>query len=74
MADFHELHVVKFGHRMEAPPKTINIRLKVVGNIQQIPETENPLSYNVPPDAFKMGRMVFYQGEHTEWAVLTGAC
>ena len=70
VADFHTLHIAKFGHRMDAPAKTINIRLKAVGKIKQAEEYENELTYNVPPDAFKMGRQVFFRGEHTEWAVL----
>jgi N-methylhydantoinase A len=55
---------------MEAPAKTINIRLKAVGKIRQVPEIENSLTYNVPPDAFKMGRQVFFKDEHSEWTVL----
>jgi len=74
IADFHDLHFTKFGHRMEAPAKTINVRVKAVGKIKQIPLEENPpASINIPPDAFKMGRTVFFNGQESEWVVLDRA-
>jgi len=31
---FHSLHRVKYGHQMDAPPKTINVRMKAIGKIK----------------------------------------
>ena len=39
---FHSLHRVKYGHQMDAPPKTINVRMKAIGKIKEIPVEEEP--------------------------------
>ncbi len=39
---FHSLHRIEYGHQMDAPPKTINVRMKPIGKIREIPVKKNP--------------------------------
>lgn len=67
---FHSLHRAKYGHQMEAPPKTINVRMKAVGRIKEIPVRRNPEVRKVSPAAFKKERKVYSDGDFAEWQVL----
>jgi N-methylhydantoinase A len=67
---FHSLHRIKYGHQMDAPPKTINVRMKAIGKIKEIPIKKNPDVRKIAPSAFKKPRRVFSQGAFAEWKVL----
>ena len=67
---FHSLHRVKYGHQMDAPPKTINVRMKAIGKIKEIPVKKNPDVRKIAPDAFKTPRKVYFQGANASWKVL----
>jgi N-methylhydantoinase A len=70
---FHSHHRIKYGHQMEAPPKTINVRMKAVGRIREIPIKRNPEVRKVSPAAFKKPRKVYSDGDFAEWRVLDRA-
>lgn len=67
---FHALHEVKYGHRMEAPVKTINVRLKAIGAIPKMPVPEFEETDRVPPAAYKSRRTVYLDGTLGEWDIL----
>ncbi len=67
---FHALHRVKYGHEMQAPPKTINVRMKAIGKIKEIPLKKNAEVKKIAPNAFKAPRKVYFDGSHSEWKVL----
>ena len=67
---FHSLHRIKYGHQMEAPPKTINVRMKAVGKIREIPVKKNPDVRKIVPAAFKAPRRVYSRGAFADWKVL----
>jgi N-methylhydantoinase A len=67
---FHALHRAKYGHDMAAPLKTINVRMKVVGKIKDIPVKKNPMVKKLKDNAFKASRKVFSEGVASEWSVV----
>jgi N-methylhydantoinase A len=67
---FHTLHEIKFGHRMDGIPKTINVRMKAIGKIKEIPVKKNKESRKVPQAAFKAKRVVYSDGKLLKWTVL----
>jgi len=67
---FHSLHEIKYGHRMEAPPKTINVRMKAIGKIREIPVKKNPEVRTIAVSAFKAPRRVYSQGAFGQWKVV----
>jgi N-methylhydantoinase A len=67
---FHALHRVKYGHQMEAPVKTINVRMKAIGKIKDIPMKKNPEVRTVEETAFKRPRRIYSGGAATEWRVV----
>jgi N-methylhydantoinase A len=67
---FHALHRTKYGHDMAAPLKTINVRMKAVGKIKDIPVKKNPLVKKIKGNAFKTPRKVFSEGALLEWRVV----
>jgi N-methylhydantoinase A len=67
---FHALHRAKYGHDMAAPLKTINVRMKAIGKIKEIPVKKNPEVRKVKDNAFKVPRKVFSEGAASEWKVI----
>jgi N-methylhydantoinase A len=47
---------------IEAPLKTINIRLKAIGKIREIAPPQVPPGQAIPENAFKKSRQVFLEG------------
>jgi N-methylhydantoinase A len=70
---FHDLHEIRYGHRMEGIPKTINIRLNAIGKIKEIPVKKNKETREIPEAAFKEKRMVYSGGRLDEWKILDRA-
>jgi N-methylhydantoinase A len=67
---FHALHEIKYGHRMGAPVKTINVRMKAVGRIPKMPMKEFDLTDRIPEAAFKAKRKVYLEGDFKEWNII----
>jgi N-methylhydantoinase A len=67
---FHELHQVRYGHRMERTPKTINVRVKATGRIQKTTPKELQGTAAIPDCAFKPERKVYCEGQFTLWRVV----
>ncbi len=67
---FHSLHMTRYGHQMDAIPKTINIRLKAIGKIREIPVKEYPEASEISETAYKKKRKVYMKGSFTEWSIL----
>ena len=63
---FHRLHEIKYGHRIDAPPRVINVRLKAVGNIKDVQTREVEAGKAVPRGAFKTPRQVYLVGGFVE--------
>lgn len=59
---FERLHEIRYGHRIEAPLITINIRLKAIGKIKEIPMTEVKQGKGIPQSAIKKKRKVYLEG------------
>jgi N-methylhydantoinase A len=66
---FHSLHKVKYGHQMEAPPETVNVRMKAIGKIKDIPVKKNPEVRKVSESAFKTPRKIYSEGAFAEWQI-----
>jgi N-methylhydantoinase A len=67
---FHALHEVRYGHRMDRVPKTINVRVKAVGKIKRRLAKEYPLTEAVPDAAFKRERKVYFEGVAARWKIV----
>jgi N-methylhydantoinase A len=67
---FHTLHRAKYGHDMTAPLRTINVRMKAVGKIKDIPVKRNTLTKDIKGNVFKKPRKVFSEGVSSEWKVV----
>jgi N-methylhydantoinase A len=67
---FHQLHQVRYGHRMERTPKTINIRLKAIGRIRKTLPKEQQGAAAIPDRAFKPERKVYCEGQFTLWKMV----
>ncbi len=67
---FHDLHEIRYGHQMDAVPKTINNRLKAIGRIKDIPIKESPETPEIPETAFKKKRKVYLKGSSGNWNIL----
>jgi N-methylhydantoinase A len=61
-AAFHQLHEGKYGHRLAAPIRVINVRLKAIGKLKDIPVEEIKPGNKVPAGAAKPSRQVFMDG------------
>jgi len=66
---FHSLHKVKYGHQMEAPPETVNVRMKAIGKIKDIPVKKSPEVRKVSESAFKTPRKIYSEGAFAEWQI-----
>ncbi len=63
---FHHFHEIKYGHRMDAPPRVINIRLKAIGMIKDVPVREVEPGKEIPHGALKPKRKVYLDGDFAE--------
>ncbi len=70
---FHALHKTKYGHLMDAPVKTINVRLKAVGKIRKMPMKEFDTTDRIPETAFRTKRKVYLEGSLAELIILDRA-
>ena len=70
---FHALHQVKFGHSMNSPVKTINVRMKAIGKIPRMPVRELEVAGRVPRTAFKAGREVYLDGGFADVSIFERA-
>jgi N-methylhydantoinase A len=59
---FHHLHEIKYGHRLEAPIRITNIRMKAIGKLKEVPVKEIETGKNIPESAFKPTREVYLDG------------
>jgi N-methylhydantoinase A len=59
---FEQLHETRYSHRINAPLKTTNIRLKAMGNIKDVPMPEIECGKEVPQNAMKPERQVYLDG------------
>ena len=66
---FHSLHKVKYGHQMEAPPETVNVRMRAIGKIKDIPVKKNPEVRKVSKSALKTPRKIYSKGAFAEWQI-----
>ena len=66
---FHSLHKVKYGHQMEVPPETVNVRMKAIGKIKDIPVKKSPEVRKVSESAFKTPRKIYSEGAFAEWQI-----
>ena len=61
---FRRLYNARYGHLIDAPLKTINLRLKAVGRIEDIPVRElEEGKKEAPSGAVKKSRQVFLDGK-----------
>jgi N-methylhydantoinase A len=63
---FCSLYRARYGHLIEAPLKTINLRLKAIGQIKDIPLQEIKRDTVIAPGARKKSRQVFLNGQFHE--------
>jgi N-methylhydantoinase A len=63
---FENLHETRYGHRIPAPCITINIRLKAIGKIKDIPIAQIKQGKTIPQDAIKLKRKVYMDGDFVE--------
>jgi len=63
---FRNLYQARYGHLIAAPLKTINLRLKAIGHIKEIPMQENEREAPIHRSAFKKPRPVFMEGQNRE--------
>ena len=63
---FHQLHEIKYGHKLEAPMRVINVRLKAVGKLKDIPLHEIQQGHKIPERALKSRRKVYMEGRFVE--------
>jgi N-methylhydantoinase A len=63
---FESLHENRYGHRIKAPLVTVNIRLKAIGKIKEVPETEIKKGKEIPAGAFKPRRKVYLEDNFIE--------
>jgi N-methylhydantoinase A len=59
---FEKLYETRYGHLINAPLRTLNIRLKATGKIEEIPVSEIDKGKEIPPAAIKKKRKVFLNG------------
>jgi N-methylhydantoinase A len=59
---FHRNHETKYGHRLQAPVRVINVRLKTVGKLKEIPINEIRQGKEILQSAIKPSRQVFLGG------------
>jgi N-methylhydantoinase A len=65
-ATFKHLYLTRYGHLIAAPLKTINVRLKAVGKLTDIPVREIQHGTGIPPGAIKKSRSVYLEGKHLD--------
>ena len=60
---FHRFHEIKYGHRIDSPPRVINVRLKAIGKIKEMQITEVKQDKGIPDRALKSKRKVYLGGD-----------
>jgi N-methylhydantoinase A len=60
---FRKLHEAKYGHWLAAPVRVINVRLKAIGKLKEIPIEEIKRGNKVPANAVKPTRKVYMDGQ-----------
>ena len=60
---FERLHEIRYGHRIQAPMITINIRLRATGRIKEMPVAEIKSGKDIPESAVKQQRKVYLDGQ-----------
>lgn len=68
-ASFKQLYNQRYGHLIEAPLRTINVRLKAIGKLKGIPVPEIEHGDKIPPGALKKRRKIFLEGQSIDVAV-----
>jgi len=63
---FHRFHEIKYGHRIDSPPRVINIRLKAIGKIKEMQITEVKQDKGIPNRALKPKRKVYLGGDFVD--------
>lgn len=63
---FHRFHEIKYGHRMDAPPRIINVRLKAIGKIKEMQIREVGQGKGIPSSALKSERKVYLGKDFVE--------
>jgi N-methylhydantoinase A len=63
---FHRFHEVKYGHRIEAPPRVINVRLKAIGKIKEMQVREVKQAKAIPNSTLKPRRKAYLGGDFVE--------
>jgi N-methylhydantoinase A len=56
---FERLHEIRYGHRIQAPLITINVRLRSTGRIKEMPVAEIKQGNDVPQSAIKQKRQIY---------------
>ena len=67
---FHDLHQVRYGHRMDRAPKTINVRARAIGKIVKAPLKPYPSDPSIPEGAVKPAREVYFECRFAPWTVV----
>jgi N-methylhydantoinase A len=60
---FRHLYNMRYGHLIEAPLRTINVRLKAIGKLKGIPVPEVKRGEQIPESPPKKNRRVFIEGK-----------
>jgi N-methylhydantoinase A len=63
---FERLHENRYGHRIQAPLVCVNIHLKAVGKIKEVPVREIKKGSDTPYAALKTKRRVYLDNDFTE--------
>jgi N-methylhydantoinase A len=63
---FRQLYNMRYGHLIEAPLRTINVRLKAIGKLKGISMPSIERGENIPGSALKQKRRVFLEGNFTD--------
>ena len=59
---FHRLHEIKYGHRLEAPIRITNVRMKAIGKLKEVPVKEIETGGEIRKSAIKPDRRVYMEG------------
>jgi len=67
---FESIHENRYGHRIDAPLISVDIRLKAIGKIKDIALKEIEKGSEIPPEAIKPRRKVYFEGSFIETPIL----
>jgi N-methylhydantoinase A len=63
---YERLHEIRYGHRIQAPMLTINVRLRATGRIKETPVAEIEAGKDIPQSAVKQKRKIYLDGQLVE--------